>query len=63
MTFDLETGLDLLTRTPTVLDALLRGLDDTWSRTNEGPETWTAFGDTVGPWRAYLGVLGDRGPR
>jgi hypothetical protein len=47
MTFDLETGLDLLTRTPTVLDALLRGLDDTWSRTNEGPETWSAF-DVVG---------------
>lgn len=47
MTFDLDRGLDLLNRTPGVLDGLLRGLDDTWSRANEGSETWSAF-DVVG---------------
>ncbi len=37
----------LLTRTPAVLDALLRDLPDAWTRRNEGDGTWSAF-DIVG---------------
>jgi len=37
----------LLTRTPAVLNALLRDLPDTWTLRNEGEGTWTAF-DVVG---------------
>jgi hypothetical protein len=37
----------LLTRTPAVLDALLRGLPDTWVLGNEGADTWSPF-DIVG---------------
>ena len=39
--------IPLLTRTPAVLDALLRGLPDEWTLRNEGPDTWTPF-DIVG---------------
>src|SRR5205085_298796 len=35
--------LALLTRTPAVLDALLRDLPDSWTRSNEGEATWSAF--------------------
>jgi DinB superfamily len=37
----------LLTRTPATLNALLRGLPDTWTRRNEGNDTWTAY-DIIG---------------
>ena len=37
----------LLTRTPATLNALLRGLPDTWTRRNEGNDTWTAY-DVIG---------------
>jgi hypothetical protein len=37
----------LLARTPGALDALLRGLPDAWTSTNEGGATWSAF-DVVG---------------
>src|SRR5512142_1678549 len=43
----LSDELALLTRTPLVLDSLLRGLPETWTNRNEGGETWTAF-DVVG---------------
>jgi hypothetical protein len=33
----------VLTRTPTTMNALLRGLPDIWIRTNEGTDTWSAF--------------------
>lgn len=39
--------ITILTRTPVVLDALLRGLPDTLVRENEGKDTWSAF-DVVG---------------
>lgn len=45
--FDLEKCLDLLDRTPAVLDRLLRGLDDEWTRGTEGPDTWSPY-DVVG---------------
>lgn len=40
-------GPALLERTPRVLDALLRGLPDSWRRATEGPGTWSPF-DVVG---------------
>ena len=37
----------VLARTPASLDALLRGLPQSWVRCNEGKDTWSAF-DIVG---------------
>lgn len=45
--FNLAESIALLTRTPAVLNALLRGLPDTWVRGNEGIDTWNPF-DIVG---------------
>lgn len=45
--FNLPEAIAVLTRTPTVLGALLRGLPDIWVRCNEGEGTWDAF-DIVG---------------
>jgi hypothetical protein len=44
---DLEATKSLLRRTPTILDAMLRGLPEPWVRENDGPETWSSF-DVVG---------------
>jgi DinB superfamily len=45
--FNLDEAMALLSRTPSALDALLRGLPDTWTRRNEGEGTWSAY-DIVG---------------
>jgi len=50
--FDVADCIALLARTPAALDALLRGLPDTWIRSNEGrtagsEPTWSPF-DIVG---------------
>jgi hypothetical protein len=42
MQHNLDDTVALLTRTPAALDALLRGLPDTWVRRNEGGDSWTA---------------------
>ena len=39
--------ISVLSRTPAVLNALLRDLPDSWTRRNEGGATWTAI-DVVG---------------
>jgi len=39
----LQETIQLLTRTPAALDALLRGLPETLTMRNEGEDTWTAF--------------------
>ena len=44
---DLPATIALLSRTPAVLDALLRDLPDTWTRSTEGAGTWSPF-DVVG---------------
>jgi hypothetical protein len=44
---NLEETISLLSRTPQVLDALLRGLPEVWTLRNEGAESWTAF-DVIG---------------
>jgi len=45
--FELQKTLDLLERTPAVLNNLLRGLPEDWTLINEGADTWSAF-DIVG---------------
>ena len=44
---NLEQTISLLTRTPAVLDTLLRDLPETWTMSNEGEDTWTAY-DVIG---------------
>ncbi|HYG98541.1 MAG TPA: DinB family protein [Terriglobales bacterium] len=45
--FNLAEAIAVLARTPACLNALLRGLPETWVHRNEGSDTWTAF-DIVG---------------
>jgi hypothetical protein len=47
MKFNVEQAIQILERTPSVIEALLKGLDDDWTMQNEGGETWSAF-DIVG---------------
>lgn len=47
MAHDLDATIALLERTPAALDALLRGLPDSWTMRDEGDGTWSAF-DIVG---------------
>lgn len=47
MPFDLDEAIAVLERTPRVLDAWLRGLPESWTSCNEGPQTFSAF-DVVG---------------
>jgi hypothetical protein len=47
MDFDLDVSMDVLRRTPAVLDELLGGLAEPWVRGTEGPETFSPF-DVVG---------------
>ncbi len=47
MDHDLENTVALLARTPGALDALLRGLPETWTHHNEGEGTFTVV-DVVG---------------
>ena len=47
MEHDLRQTVSLLTRTPAVLDTLLRDLPDAWTLRNEGDTTWSAF-DVIG---------------
>jgi hypothetical protein len=39
----LQETTSLLIRTPVALNALLRGLPETWTLRNEGADTWSAF--------------------
>lgn len=45
--FNLDETIAVLSRTPAALDALLRGLPDSWVRRNEGEGSWSAY-DIVG---------------
>jgi hypothetical protein len=47
MDFDADLAIQVLRRSPAALQALLNGLDESWIRGNEGPETFSAF-DVVG---------------
>jgi hypothetical protein len=45
--FSLDEAAAVLARTPASLDALLRGLPDSWTTAHEGGDTWSPF-DIVG---------------
>lgn len=47
MKFDLEKSIDILERTPKVLNTMLSGLSEDWIQVNEGPETWSPY-DIIG---------------
>jgi hypothetical protein len=47
MNFDFDKSLQILERTPLVLETLLKGLSDEWIYVNEGENTWSAF-DVIG---------------
>jgi len=42
-TFQLQDTIALLERTPATLNVLLRDLPESWTRSNEGEKTWSAF--------------------
>jgi uncharacterized damage-inducible protein DinB len=43
MDFQVDRAVELLSRTPATLQALLAGVSDDWTRSDEGPETWSPF--------------------
>jgi hypothetical protein len=47
MDHNLQDSISLLSRTPAVLQTLLRDLPEVWTRHNEGGDTWTVY-DVVG---------------
>jgi len=47
MAFQLELAREILGCTPGVLRALLKDLSESWARSNEGGDTWSAY-DVVG---------------
>lgn len=47
MEYSIEKSLEILERTPEVLESLLLGLSDEWANGNEGAATWSPF-DIVG---------------
>jgi hypothetical protein len=47
MPANIQDTIALLSRTPSALDALLRGLPERWTLRNEGENTWTPF-DVIG---------------
>jgi hypothetical protein len=47
MDFNLERTIDVLSRTPSTLKAMLSGLPNEWLRSNEGGETWSPY-DVIG---------------
>jgi DinB superfamily len=47
MDFELQHAIEILRRTPSTLDSMLRGLPEAWLSQNEGPETWSPY-DIVG---------------
>ena len=47
MVFQLTQAIEILTRTPAVLNTLLSGLSSEWTSNNEGEETWSPY-DVIG---------------
>ena len=45
--FAVDEAIAILSRTPATLDALLRGLPESWITAHEGGETWSPF-DVIG---------------
>lgn len=47
MHFDIDHSIEILSRTPSAMRAMLDGVSDEWTRENEGPDTFSAF-DVIG---------------
>lgn len=47
MTFDLSKSIQILSRTPAIIETMLSGLSEGWLNNNEGPGTWSPY-DVVG---------------
>jgi hypothetical protein len=47
MNFSIEKSIEILERTPVVLEAMLQDVSAEWTENNEGGETWSPF-DVVG---------------
>jgi len=47
MEFELQQAIDLLERTPSTLNSMLRDVPEVWLAQNEGAETWSPY-DIVG---------------
>ncbi|MBS1598020.1 MAG: DinB family protein [Bacteroidetes bacterium] len=47
MKFDINKSIQILERTPSVIEEFLTGLDDEWLCSNEGADTWSPF-DVIG---------------
>jgi hypothetical protein len=47
MDFELAKALEILERTPAMLERLLDGLSDDWVLRNEGPDSWSPY-DVIG---------------
>ncbi len=47
MNFTIEKSIEILQRTPEVLDVMLRDISAEWTENNEGGETWSVF-DVLG---------------
>lgn len=47
MEFDIRLALQILGRTPAIVETMLKDLNDEWTMTNEGGNSWSAF-DIVG---------------
>lgn len=47
MTFELNKSIEILSKTPFVLETLLAGLSEGWLKNNEGENTWSPY-DIVG---------------
>src|SRR5258706_15777312 len=47
MKYSFERSLEILERTPSVMNVLLSGLNDEWVMNNEGPDTFSPY-DVIG---------------
>lgn len=65
----LDECIAVLTRTPATLDAMLRGLPETWTEATEGPGTWSPY-TVIGhlnhaeraDWMPRLAIILEHGP-
>ncbi|MBM2816540.1 MAG: DinB family protein [Ignavibacteria bacterium] len=47
MKFEIPKSIEILERTPFVLETMLSGLSEEWVMNNEGPDTWSPY-DVIG---------------
>ena len=47
MRFDLHKSIEILERTPLVIEGMLKGVSEEWTSKNEGPDPWSVY-DVIG---------------